>query len=122
MVIRDDTAALAALRALSDPTRLEIVKLLSQSCCARAALRETGEIEGPTAGEVCCRLPGVPKANSTISHHLKELESAGLISMTRRGKAIVCSLQQQALLDLAARLADLAQAKDPYGSSEVICS
>ena len=50
-------------KALSHPTRLEILRLLSsQSCCFAGDLVEV-----------------LPIAQSTVSQHLKELKNAGLI-------------------------------------------
>lgn len=50
-------------KALSHPTRLEILRLLStQSCCFTGDLVEV-----------------LPIAQSTVSQHLKELKNAGLI-------------------------------------------
>lgn len=50
-------------KALSHPTRLEILRLLStQSCCFTGDLVEL-----------------LPIAQSTVSQHLKELKNAGLI-------------------------------------------
>lgn len=50
-------------KALSHPTRLEILRLLSnQSCCF------TGDL-----------VEALPIAQSTVSQHLKELKKAGLI-------------------------------------------
>lgn len=50
-------------KALAHPTRLEILRLLSnQSCCFTGDLVEK-----------------LPIAQSTVSQHLKELKSAGLI-------------------------------------------
>jgi ArsR family transcriptional regulator len=60
----------AIARVLSDPRRFEILKCIaSQSCAACADLRGA-----------------FPITAATLSHHLKELESAGLIDITRRGK------------------------------------
>ena len=79
------TAEAASLfRALSDPTRLKILRMLA--CCPG----ELETVESPTAGEVCCRITGEDKINSTISHHLKILREAGLITMERQGKSMCC--------------------------------
>ena len=60
-----------AARALADPIRVEILDLL----------REAG-------GEVCqCELqPLFGISQPTLSHHLKKLVEAGLLSVERRGK------------------------------------
>jgi ArsR family transcriptional regulator len=57
-------------RVLSDPRRFEILKLIaSQPSKPCTDLRAAFPISAPT-----------------LSHHLKELESAGLIEINRRGK------------------------------------
>ena len=98
-----------SLRALADPTRVHILEFLSQSCCGSAAVQEDGGIEGPTAGEICCHITGADKITSTVSHHLHELADAGLIEITRRGKAMVCTLQTKTLTDLSSYFAKLAK-------------
>jgi len=60
----------AIARCLSDPRRFEILqKVAGNSCTACSDLRTTFLITAPT-----------------LSHHLKELESVGLIDSSRRGK------------------------------------
>lgn len=60
-----------AFRALGDPVRLRLLSLLATS----------------GAGEVCaCDLvEPVGKSQPTVSHHLKVLKEAGLVTSTRRG-------------------------------------
>jgi len=99
-----DTAAM--FRALGDPTRLHIFEFL-RSCCCPVAVGETGEVrpvDGPTVGEVCCHVSGASQINSTISHHLKELRLAGLITVERRGKNMICGVRQDAVEALIAYL------------------
>jgi ArsR family transcriptional regulator len=91
-------------KALGDPTRLRIFQFL-RSCCGKVALDETGDVcpvDGPTVGDVCCHITGVDKASSTISFHLKELRNAGLITMERRGKHMICDIDHDALARFAA--------------------
>lgn len=60
----------AIARVLSDPRRFDILKKIARrECAACSDLREA-----------------FPIAPATLSHHLKELESCGLIEITRRGK------------------------------------
>ena len=63
----------AIARALSEPRRFDILKHIASTpgCAACSQLRERFPVSAPT-----------------LSHHLKELESAGLIELVRRGKFI----------------------------------
>lgn len=101
-------ARAAMFKALGDPTRLRIFEFL-RSCCCPVAVDDAGDarvVDGPTAGEVCCRITGCGRINSTISFHLKEMRMAGLITMERRGKHMVCGVDRRAVDALAAFLAD----------------
>ena len=96
-----ETAAM--FKALGDPTRLQIFLFL-RACCCPVAVEETGEVRpvsGPTVGEVCCQVTGVDKITSTISFHLKELRNAGLITMEKRGKNMICGVDRESLERLA---------------------
>ncbi|MEO8049646.1 MAG: metalloregulator ArsR/SmtB family transcription factor [Acidobacteriota bacterium] len=65
-------AVLAISRALSDPRRYEIFRhIAAESCTACSDLRSA-----------------LPITAATLSHHLKELESCGLIELARRGKFV----------------------------------
>jgi ArsR family transcriptional regulator len=101
---RLDVAAM--FKALGDPTRLHIFEFL-RSCCCPVAVEESGDVRpvnGPTVGEVCCHVTGAQQINSKISFHLKELRLAGLITVERRGKNMICSVNQEAVDALAAYL------------------
>ena len=111
-----DEITLQALKALADPTRMHIVEFLSRSICGRVnLLDEEGGVEGPTAGEVCCHITGADKINSTISHHLHELEAAGIIRLDRRGKSTVCTLIPSSLVCLSESLTKLASGENQTG-------
>jgi ArsR family transcriptional regulator len=96
----------AMFKALGDPTRLHIFEFL-RSCCCPVAVEETGDVRpvvGPTVGEVCCHVTGAEQINSKISHHLKELRLAGLITVERRSKNMICGVNREAVAALAAYL------------------
>jgi ArsR family transcriptional regulator len=98
----------AMFKALGEPTRLRIYDFL-RSCCCPVAVEDSGDVrrvDGPTVGEVCCRVTGADRINSTISEHLKELREAGLITIERRGRNMVCGVSQEAADALAEYLTD----------------
>ncbi len=95
-------------KALGDPTRLRIFEFL-RDCCCPVAVEDTGDVRpllGPTVGEVCCQVIGVDKITSSVSFHLKELRLAGLITMERRGKNMICGVNRDAVATLAAYLTE----------------
>jgi ArsR family transcriptional regulator len=101
----------AQFKSLGDPTRLRIFEFLC-ACCCPVAVEDTGDVRpvlassvlGPTVGEVCCQVLGTDKIPSSVSFHLKELRLAGLITMERRGKNMICGVNRAAVARLAAYL------------------
>jgi DNA-binding transcriptional ArsR family regulator len=77
-------------RALADPTRREVLRLL--------------RVRDLTAGEIADRFP---LAKSTLSGHFAVLRQAGLIVAERRGTTIVYSLNASALEDALGAAMDL---------------
>ena len=95
----------AIFKALGDPTRLRIFEFLLTCCGPVAVEEETGDVrpmEGPTVGEVCCSVTGAEQITSTVSRHLRELKLAGLITIERRGKNMICGVNRDALAELSA--------------------
>src|SRR3546814_5428215 len=82
----DDRHALASFAALSQETRLQVVRTLV-----------VAGPDGLAAGSIAERM-GVSPSN--LSFHLKELEHAGLISQRRESRFIVYSASYDALAAL----------------------
>jgi ArsR family transcriptional regulator len=82
----------AVLKALADPRRFELLERIAKAGCplgcaqARAAL---------------------PISAATLSHHIKELESAGLIHVRREGKFHFLTLKTGILTSLVGLLTAL---------------
>ncbi|HVC71716.1 MAG TPA: metalloregulator ArsR/SmtB family transcription factor [Acidimicrobiales bacterium] len=76
--------------ALADPVRLRVLSILSTA----------------PAGEVCvCEFVApLGRSQPTVSHHLKILGDAGLVSGQRRGKWVWYSVNRTRLADLRAAL------------------
>lgn len=121
MLVAEDPAIerAAMFKALGDPTRVRIFDFLRQRCCA-VAIEESGEVrpvQGPSFGEVCCHVTGKDKVDTRMSFHLNVLKDAGLITVERRGRFMVCGVNEDAIATLAGYLA----APDATGCKEV-CS
>lgn len=86
-----DALALALrLKALADPVRLRLLGYM---------LDQPGQ-------EACtCELaPHVGLSDPTVSHHLKKLESAGLLTKERRGMSVYYRVVPEAIHAIAAAL------------------
>jgi|DewCreStandDraft_4_1066084.scaffolds.fasta_scaffold00417_37 DNA-binding transcriptional ArsR family regulator len=86
----DDRAALEALAALAQETRLRVFRLLIQAGPG-----------GLPAGEVA-EAAAVPA--STLSFHLEKLERAGLVRSCRRGRQILYAAELETMRRLVAFL------------------
>lgn len=93
------------LKALGHPIRLRILDVLAnkaafgfedESCCAKS--------------EVCvCKINGLFDVSlPTVSHHLRLLREAGLVTTRRDGVWIYYSLRREPLAGVAGMLSDLA--------------
>ena len=86
---RADLSLPAVLYALSDPVRLRIVRTLASE------------------GERACGTFALPLAKATVSHHIKVLREAGLITCRREGTQTLNTLRRA---DLDARFPGLLDA------------
>lgn len=103
MTIIDAVDALSdRLRLIGDPTRFKILEFLanpSEECCGRGDGVCGCDIETFTG-----------LSQPTVSHHMKQLVDAGLVSSERRGRWVYYQLEADALLGMSAALARLAEA------------
>jgi ArsR family transcriptional regulator len=83
----------AVFKALSNPHRLVLFKRLL-SCCAPGTRCSADQAMRFCVGDLGQDMDIAP---STLSHHLKELNRAGLIQMQRNGKHIECWVEPEAL-------------------------
>ena len=79
-------------RALADPRRHEILR----------------QIGGAKHALPCCEMRGgLCISAATLSHHMKELETAGLIEAVREGKFVSYSLRRDVLRAYIGRLTEI---------------
>lgn len=83
-------------RALADPTRREILRLLSAG--------------DHTAGELAAQFPLAP---STLSRHFTVLKSAGLVGSRRQGTTLIYHLEQPVAEQTLAELAGILRPRSP---------
>ena len=77
-------------KALSDPTRREILRLLKRGDLTAGAISENFAMSKPS-----------------VSHHLSTLKAAGLVFAQRRGQEIVYSLDTTVFQDAMAYMLDV---------------
>src|SRR5271169_5362402 len=82
----------AILKALADPRRFELLERIAKAGCPLGCSDA---------------LAALPISAATLSHHIKELEAAGLINVRREGKFAYLSLRPGVLGSLAAGLTAL---------------
>ena len=88
----------AILKALSDPKRFELLETIARSNCPL----------GCTAAHEALSI-----APATLSHHIKELQTSGLIDVRREGKFAFLSIRPGVLEALSAYLQSLSPSSCP---------
>ena len=73
-----DRHTLAISRAIADPRRFRLLQRIAQGEARCANLRECLDVTA-----------------ATLSHHMKELESAGLIDLSKEGKFVQATLRRK---------------------------
>ncbi len=91
----------AILKALADPRRYELLERIAKAGCPLGCAQA---------------LAALPISAATLSHHVKELESAGLIEVRREGKFAYLSLKPGILTAVASSLTALET--KPCGAAE----
>jgi len=79
----------AILKALADPKRFELLERIAKADCPMGCAQAHAALQ---------------IAPATLSHHIKELENAGLIDVTREGKFHYLKLKPGVLESLAETL------------------
>lgn len=82
----------AMLKALADPRRFELLQQIAKAQCPLGCAQARSAL---------------PISAATLSHHIKELETAGIITIRREGKFHYMSLRLGALASLAASISAL---------------
>jgi len=82
----------AILKALADPRRFELLERIAKAGCPLGCSQA---------------LAALPISAATLSHHIQELETAGLIDVRREGKFHYLTLRPGVLDSLAAGLVAL---------------
>jgi ArsR family transcriptional regulator len=90
-----------AYKALADPTRRQILKLLREDDLPAGVIAKQFDISWPS-----------------VSRHLAVLTAAELAQAERRGQQLVYSLTTSVLVDIATELADMAGINEPRSDTE----
>ena len=99
-MVRSSDRLVRVAKALGDPTRLELLRRIA------------------AAGEICCKdlVALFPVSQATVSHHLKILTGAGLVSARRQGQFGYYSLRPGAVEEHVALLGKTVQSRRRKGA------
>lgn len=84
-----------AYKALADPTRRKILKMLRDDDLPAGAIADQFDMSWPS-----------------VSRHLAVLTSAGLVQARRQGQQVIYSLTTSVLADIVTELADMGRLND----------
>ena len=87
-------------KALADPTRRQILKLLREGDLPAGAIADQFEMTWPS-----------------VSRHLSVLSAAGLVRATRHGQQLIYSLTTSVLADIVTELAEMVRVHEPGDGS-----
>ena len=93
-IVCDDERISSVCKALSNPVRLQIVRYIHGH-------------PGCIGNQILLNLPGLSRAQSTLSQHLKILCKAGLIESEPDGPATTYMLSAECVIWLRAQLGEL---------------
>ncbi|MGO9873450.1 MAG: autorepressor SdpR family transcription factor [Acidimicrobiia bacterium] len=93
-------AGVDAYKALADPTRRKILKLLRDDDLPAGVIAEQFDMSWPS-----------------VSRHLGVLTSAGLVEARRQGQQVIYSLTTSVLADIVTELADMGRRNDSPGKT-----
>ncbi len=88
----DDRQFALVSKALADPNRLRLIQKIGES---------------KDAPNCSCAREWLNVSPATMSHHLKELERAGLVTLERNGKFVRIQLRRDVLKAYAKRLSSI---------------
>jgi len=93
----EERALTDTFKALSNPNRLALFNRLMNCCTPGTKCNATAAVRF-CVGDLG---DGLNIAPSTLSHHLKELNRAGLVEMERKGKNVECWVEPEKLKALS---------------------
>jgi ArsR family transcriptional regulator len=83
-------------KALSNDQRLKLFKMI-YDCQIENRSNKGSSCPGGVEKAFTRACSHLSIARSTVSHHMKELENAGLISMKRNGQSFTCEINMDAV-------------------------